>query len=202
MVRNHLEEPELGAIVSRYVTPGGRHLKLSEAGVLAMDQETRAQFGRALATDARAITDHELAELLSYEWGASLTAAWLIALDRRTVHRDRIRELLLASEIVRAGQGYCLALARFGTPEDAGILAEYLDKYLPRTDLRHDQFSALGALLYLDSQLGTNKAARYLDGDWQKWLAMGPTMQLVPDMEFHLVRKLCYLADRWMGSVT
>ncbi|KAA9160879.1 hypothetical protein FPZ12_015815 [Amycolatopsis acidicola] len=202
VVRNHLEEPELGAIVSRYVTPDTRYLKLGHAGVLGMNHAERAEFGHALAVDARAITDHELTELLDYDWRARLTAGWLIALDRRTAHRGRVRELFLASEDEGAGQGYCIALARFGTSEDATILGEYLDKYLPRIDLNLEQFWALGALLYLDSELGSDEATQYLEGGWQKWLASGPTMQLIPDVEFHLMRKLCYLAEQWMNTVS
>ncbi|WP_221937985.1 DUF6000 family protein [Nocardia otitidiscaviarum] len=35
-------------------------------------------------------------------------------------------QLLLADELVHAGWGYCLALARFGTPADADVLVTYL----------------------------------------------------------------------------
>jgi hypothetical protein len=79
--------------------------------------------------------------------------------------------LLLASELVYSGQGYCFALASFGTPQDAGLLSEYLDRYLPQTELRYDQPWALGALLHIDRKLGTRHAARFMtdDGLWQRW---------------------------------
>ncbi|MGW0543634.1 DUF6000 family protein [Streptomyces griseoincarnatus] len=51
-------------------------------------------------------------------------------------------------------------------------LTAYLDHYLPRTDLRYDQPAALGALLRLDTQLGTHHADRFTqpDGPWDQWV--------------------------------
>lgn len=46
--------------------------------------------------------------------------------------------MLLASELVYAGQGYCFALARLGAEQDAEILTAYLDHYLPRDDCQYD----------------------------------------------------------------
>ncbi|WP_219818893.1 DUF6000 family protein [Streptomyces sp. SM11] len=63
-------------------------------------------------------------------------------------------------------------MARFGTHADAEILTAYLERYLPRTDLRYDQPSALGALHHLDAQLGTHHADRFPqpDGLWEQWV--------------------------------
>ncbi|MUT92176.1 hypothetical protein GOL98_22120 [Streptomyces sp. Z38] len=110
--------------------------------------------------------------LLGYEWRSRLTAAWLIGVDRRERFRERIGDLLLASEVCFSGSAYCFALARFGTHADAEILTAYLDHYLPRTDLRYDQPAALGALLRLDTQLGTHHADRFTqpDGPWDQWV--------------------------------
>ncbi|MEV4890619.1 DUF6000 family protein [Nonomuraea sp. NPDC055795] len=47
-------------------------------GFLYLPHREAVQFGRALARDARRITDPELELLLSVEWRTRLTAAWLI----------------------------------------------------------------------------------------------------------------------------
>jgi hypothetical protein len=126
------DDPELLAAVRRYVDSGSaRYLKLLHGNALDMSGMDRTEFADAMGRDARQITDRELGTLLDSEWRSRLTAAWLIGLDRRTRFRDRLGELLLGSELVYAGQGYCLALARFETATHADILCAYLDKYLP-----------------------------------------------------------------------
>jgi hypothetical protein len=196
-MRNHLEDPDLGSIVNRYVIPDRRYRKLLHGNVLRMDHTQRLNFGRALADDARRVTDEDLDQLLTYEWRAQLTAAWLAGFTRRTRHRGRIGELLLASRLCYAGQGFCLALARFGTPEDAQLLTEYLDRYLPQLELRYDQRWALGALLYLDTRLSTDHAERFLGtgGAWQRWVEAGPSLQLDPNDQRHVVDALCSFVD-------
>ncbi|PWI12037.1 hypothetical protein DIZ27_03640 [Streptomyces sp. NWU339] len=110
--------------------------------------------------------------LLGYEWRSRLTASWLIGVDRRDRFRARIGDLLLASEVCYSGSAYCFALARLGTHADAEILTAYLDRYLPRTDLRYDQPAALGALLRLDAHLGTHHADHFIqpEGLWDRWV--------------------------------
>ncbi|WP_129593411.1 DUF6000 family protein [Streptomyces sp. C] len=44
------------------------------------------------------------------------------SIEDAALFRERIGTLLLDSEVCYAGSGYCFALARFGTAEDAGIL--------------------------------------------------------------------------------
>ncbi|MGH3393005.1 MAG: DUF6000 family protein [Actinomadura sp.] len=99
-----------------------------------------------------------------------LTAAWLIGVDRRTKFRQALADLLLESALVYAGEGYCFALARFGQPEDADILAAYLDRFLPRKDCHYNQDWAIGALLHLDQKLGTTHAQRFIapEGTWHQ----------------------------------
>ncbi|QES52557.1 hypothetical protein DEJ50_21135 [Streptomyces venezuelae] len=96
----------------------------------------------------------------------------MIGVGRRATFRERIGDLLLASEFCFSGSAYCFALARFGTHVDAEILTAYLDCYLPRTDLRYDQSAALGALLRLDAHLGTHHAERFTSpgGLWDQWV--------------------------------
>lgn len=111
------DDPELWAAIRRYVDPGsptrpGRYMKLLHGNALGIRGTERTDFMLAMGRDARQITDRELSTLLDSEWRSRLTAAWLIGLDRRTHFRDRLGEMLLDSELVYAGQGYCLALER------------------------------------------------------------------------------------------
>jgi hypothetical protein len=136
--------------------------------------------------------------LLDSDWRPRLTASWLIGLARRDQFRERIGDLLLASEVTYAGQGYCLALARFATAADAELLAAYLDAYLPQPDKRYDQHWALGALLHLDEQLKSDRAARFLTdgGLWQQWSRAEKTPAELRD----LIRQLCSAADEAMNT--
>ncbi len=200
-MRNHLEDPELGRVVNRYVTPGRRYKKLSYQNLMRMAPEDRSRFGRAFAEDARLVTDDELRNLLDYEWRARRTAAWLIGLDRRSRFREQLGDLLLASELGLAGKGYCFALARFGTEKDVQLLVAYLDRYLPRTDLSYDQAEALGALQFIDVKLGTHYAARFLQegGLWHRW-ARPESRLAAPPLLLRDISELCALADEWMAS--
>ncbi len=163
--------PEDRALIRRYVIWDPESYTTSRyhdlINPIQPDRTDLEAFETALANDAREISDEDLSTLLDLEWRSRITAAWLIALDRRIQFRDALGELLLASELVHAGIGYCIALARFAQPEDADILAAYLDRYLPRPDCRYNQDAAIGALLYLDEQLGTNRADSYL-GLWHR----------------------------------
>ncbi|MDQ0376274.1 DUF6000 family protein [Amycolatopsis thermophila] len=200
-MRNHLEDPELGRVVNRYVTPGGRYKKLSYRKLMRMAPEERLRFGRAFAEDARLVTDDELRNLLDYEWRARRTAAWLIGLDRRTRFREQLGELLLASEMAYAGKAYCFALARFGTEEDAQVLIAYLGHYLPQVDLSYDQADALGALQFIDAKIGTHHAARFLQegGLWHRW-AHPESRLTAPPLLLRDIHDLCTLADEWMAA--
>jgi len=171
-VRHIHDHPVLAAAVDRYVRPGGRYLKLLHGNFLRhLTERERDAFVASLIADARQATVPELTVLLEGEWRARLTGAVLAGIARRTSLRKRIVALLLASELVYAGQGYCYALASFGTPEDADLLTQYLDRYLPQPQLRYDQPWALGALLHIDQTLRTDHAARFTvhDGLWWHW---------------------------------
>jgi hypothetical protein len=175
-VYSQRNEPGLAAAVDRYVTAGDgivrRYLKLLHGNFAGMEHASRDTFLRSLADDARHITDHELKLLLDYGWRARLTAAWLISIVRREQFRPELNRLLLASETVYAGQGYCIALARFGTGTDADALVAYLDRYLnARPRLDYDQPWALGALLHIDERTGPDRASQFLgtNGPWYEW---------------------------------
>lgn len=197
------EDPELWAAVRRYVDPGsatrpGRYMKLLGGNLLDWDGPERIAFMQDIGRDARQITDHELSTLLDSEWRSRLTGSWLIGLDRRAQFRDRIGAMLLDSQLVYAGRGYCVALARFETAADADHLCAYLDRYLPRTDLHYDQHWAIGALLHLDERLGSNRADRFLTpgGLWEK----SATSRYGPAEQRRYLTRLCAFADDCMRA--
>lgn len=161
-MRRAFEDPELRELVHRYVTPERRYMRLLGGDLMRMAAPELQQFTTALGHAADEISPHELGILLEGGWRERHTAAWLIAVAYRTEFRERLGELLLASEVCFAGRGYCVALATFGTPADADLLASYLDHYLRRPDLYYDQADALGALLHLDTKLHTDHAAQFL----------------------------------------
>ncbi|GAA3829708.1 DUF6000 family protein [Streptomyces phyllanthi] len=191
------EEAERAKLIRRYVTPDRRYLKLG-GGLLGMSGRDRAKFLQKLGKAAGEISPGELGVLLDRGWREGKTAAWLIAVADRTEFRERLGELLLASEAPYAGHAYCVALAAFGTPADADPLVAYLDRYLPRPDLYYDQEAALGALLMLDAKLGTDHAARFLapDGLWQQWIDGPPSKDCdTPDSYREFIGQLCAFAD-------
>lgn len=113
MMRHAHEDPELLALVRRYVMPKRRYMKLSGA-FLRMQGPEYDRFLRQLSEDAGVITANEIATLLESGWRERRTAAWLVAVSRRTEFRERLGELLLANEVCCAGLAYCVALASFG----------------------------------------------------------------------------------------
>ncbi|MFF8961692.1 DUF6000 family protein [Streptomyces globisporus] len=120
------EDDELLKSIRRYVTPGRRYLKLG-GSLMGMTDRERATFLRKLGDPADEITSRELGVLLEGGWRERTTAAWLIAVANRTDFRERLGELLLAGEGPYAGQAYCVALASFGTPSDAGLWQQWID---------------------------------------------------------------------------
>ncbi|MFE6081565.1 DUF6000 family protein [Streptomyces virginiae] len=178
--------------------PGGRCLEL-DGSLMGMTEHDRSTFLRALGEDARAITPHELTVLLEGGWRERLTAAWLVAAARRTEFRERLGEMLLASEVCLAGSAYCVALATFATAADADLPAAYLDRYLRRPDLDYDQPAAMGALLHLDAELDTDHAARFLtaDGPWHQWIDGPPHKKHhdTPDSHREAIGRLCAFAE-------
>ncbi|MDX3752350.1 DUF6000 family protein [Streptomyces sp. AK08-02] len=196
-MRHAYEDPELLALVHRYVTPDRRYLRLG-GGLLRKAEPERTEFLKKLGETAAEITPRELGLLLDCGWRERRTAAWLIAVSGRTEFRERLGELLLASEVCCAGLAYCVTLTAFGTAADAELLAAYLDHYLLRPDLYYDQRAALGALLHLDTRLGTDRAARFLtpDGLWHRWLAGPPSKNTDdPDDLRRSISSLCDLVE-------
>ncbi|MCX4869435.1 DUF6000 family protein [Streptomyces sp. NBC_00825] len=187
---------ELLDVIDRYVKPPtqgvGRYLHLLHANFTREDESKRTPFLQSLSAAAHEITDEELEILLESEWRSRLTAAWLIGFDRRDHFRDVLGDLLLASRLCFSGQGYCFALARFGTDEDAQHLAAYLDRYLRRPDCQYDQHWAISALLHIDSRSGSEHAARFLapGGLWHQWNGA----QYSPSPPGRFIDELCAFA--------
>ena len=191
------EDRELADLVRRYVTPGRRYLKLGP-NLLRMDGAELDAFVAALAQDAARVAPRELELMLEGGWRERRTSAWFISVAGRTEFRERIAALLLESEVCCAGQAYCVALAGFGTTADAEILADYLERYLPRPDLDYDQPWAMGALLHMEAVLGNDRTARLIaaDGPWQRWIVGRPSnYQIDPNSFRHLVGELRAVAE-------
>ncbi|MET8974628.1 DUF6000 family protein [Streptomyces sp. NPDC004539] len=202
----HPEEIGYGYVIERYAarkdSGHARYVVLKSGRFLRPEWPHGERFAHHLIDDAATITDAELEALLGYEWRSRLTAAWLIGVDRRERFRERIGDLLLASEVCFSGSAYCFVLARFGTPADAEILTAYLDRYLPRTDLNYDQPAALGALLRLDALLGTHHADRFTEpgGLWEGWVKAGGRLghpSHVPAEQRRWTDLHCDFADGW-----
>ncbi|MFG2593062.1 DUF6000 family protein [Streptomyces sp. NPDC048438] len=201
-MRHAHEDPELLALVRRYVTPEGerrRYLKLG-GSLLRMRSPEYDRFIRDLREDAGLITADEIATLLEGSWRERRTVAWLVAVARRTEFRERLGELLLASEVCCVGLAYSVALASFGTARDADLLAAYLDRYLCRPDLAYDQAVVMGALQFVDLNRGGGQAAKFREpgGLWQEWLQEAPHQQADTDPSPHflsLIRRLCAFVD-------
>lgn len=158
---NAAEEAELIKVIRRYVTPDRRYLKLGSA-LLGMTKRERAKFTRKLGQAASEVTPRELGILLDGGWRERKTAGWLITVARRTDYRERLGELLLASEGPYAGQSYCVALTTFGTPADADLLRPTWTGICCGLTIYYDQGPAIGALLLLDTKLGADQVLRLL----------------------------------------
>ncbi|MFE7675324.1 DUF6000 family protein [Streptomyces albidoflavus] len=197
--RDPREDPELHALVRRYVMPGRRYLKLG-GPLLRMEEGEYGRFLRALREDAGAVTAEEIGVLLEGGWRERRTAAWLVAVGGRTEFRERVGGLLLESEVCCAGLAYAVVLAGFGAGRDAELLAAYLERYLRRPDLGYDQAVVWGALLHVDRD-----RAAALDGLWREWLRTAPHMRRRredpgPD-HLGLVRRLCAVVEECAEGV-
>lgn len=104
-----------------------------------------------IAAAASTISDQQIERLLKErEWRGRLCAAWFTALGKRASFVPLIGELLLASELVYAGQGYCIALGLMGGEDCARLLRSYLKVYLPLNGRVYNQDWAIGALSYME----------------------------------------------------
>ena len=120
--------------------------------------------------------------LLAYSgWRPRLVGAWLAALREMTEFDDHIGRLLVRSDVMKAGMGYCLALARFNTDRARDYLVSYLEYYLGRPELWFEQDVAMAALVYLDQRSGRKDVAPVRDA-WERFRQRRPG-DLAEDLE-------------------
>ena len=172
---------ELGApdhaFIERWITPFYQHC-LGEFQSLE----------RPLRSVYHEIDEPLVASLLTFfDWRPRLTGAIFAALRRLTPLADHIGRLLLRSDLSDAGNGYCLALVRFGTPACATYLHTYLDYYLRQPDLYFDQGMAMAALTHLDAVHETNHAAA-LKPLWVSFVVNKPHWELAQMQELFAQR--------------
>jgi hypothetical protein len=139
---------ELASLRDRLVRPF--YMAFLHGNLRFRDTAEAGALERTVSLAAREASDSDLSRLLDEpEWRGRLAAAWFIALTGRADFAHRLGELLLASELCFAGQGYCLALAMIGSQAAEDYLRDYLLKYLPPAGRHYDQQWAIGALAHL-----------------------------------------------------
>jgi hypothetical protein len=113
------------------------------------------------------ITQQHIAMLLDQQgWREAITASWFIALKRDASFIPQLRERLLPSQQVYAGQFHLVALARIGTDEACTVITDYLDTYLPVNDKVYDQLWAIGTLNHVTAD--KSSLEKYMnEGLWQ-----------------------------------
>ena len=126
------------------------YLQLLGGNFIRLDESEASGFRRAIVATASLISDSEIERLLTgRDWRGRLSAAWFVGLGKRASFVPSIDKLLLASELVYAGQGYCVALGLIGGEECQRILRDYLQRYLPVNGRVYNQDWAVGALAHL-----------------------------------------------------
>lgn len=195
-------EPPWRELSARYVKPGHRYRYLTSGNLLGLDHREVDAFGERLAEDSRVVTTEELRLLAEGGWQERITSVWLAGMDRRTELRPLVSRMLSTDDYPGPLQGCSFALARFATPDDANVLADYLDRALQVRGF--GQGWALGALLHVDEANGTANAGRFLvpDGPWDRWTTkVNPVDRQYtnPEAEKARLDKLCAFADRYMS---
>jgi len=159
---------------------------------------------RRIVEAAQTISDQDLERLLQVrEWRGRLTAAWFIGLTRRASFVQQIADLLLSSEMVYAGQGYCFALGFIGGQSCAAHLRAYLEKYLPFRGRFYDQSWALGALTHLEGAPPLEFLNPVLWTDETKVIDPWPAIQQFKDIADFLDRNKMMVSDNrslWFGA--
>ncbi|MFC5266803.1 DUF6000 family protein [Kribbella qitaiheensis] len=173
--RSDQEKAQLLRASRRWVLRGRRYRYLM-ARAFVMPRFRQRWFQWRLRRAGRRVPAEDLAVLLEGGWRERLAAIWLVAAGRRADLRPVIERGLLGDVPSGDRWSYCPALACLGTKDDARILVAYLDRALARVP-EEDGFAiqcqpeALATLMYLDEQLGTDHARRFLaaGGPWKRW---------------------------------
>ena len=115
-MRSVRDDPELAVLVRTYVSPGRRYLTLG-GNLIGMAEQQRVEFLASLADAAAQITPAELDLLLDGGWRGRKTAAWLIAVSRRTARTGTHVTVVRACHLPNWPSSVCTAvLTRFVGP--------------------------------------------------------------------------------------
>jgi hypothetical protein len=168
----------LDELYERWVTPFYVRLLHGNFRHFLLAEEVSDERGQMISAfqDCLATVDPTVVAALLHQpdWRVRLAGSWYAGLRDWPQFTDELGAMLVESQMCFAGQGYCVALACFADAASATHLCRYLDVWLPRVENRYDQDWALPALVWVDQQLGTNYAARYLapGGLWEQWAGL------------------------------
>ena len=147
-----------------------------------LSDDERFSFNENVNNALENINSEIALQLLSGEWSGwreKITGSWFCGIKGWSQFSDLIGKELVESKMTYAGQGLSFALACFANKKSIHYLMEYLDMYLPQTNLVYDQDWVMSALLWVDEQNKTNYASRYLvpGGLWEKYVS-GKSVEL------------------------
>lgn len=157
------------------------YLEILHGGFTGLQGIERKRFVSELNEACSLIKDSVIEKLLlSNNWRERIMGGWYAGLKLRDQFGPQIGELLVESDRVYAGQGYCFALGRFADETSVDYLVRYLDKYLVQLECFYDQDWAIAALMWVDERRGTNHSARYLapNGLWESFVKNKPQWSL------------------------
>jgi Family of unknown function (DUF6000) len=147
-------------LITKWVAP--YYLKILHANYAEIESaQERVEFNQQVITALAAVNEEVVIRLLQEGWREKLTGSWLCGLKNWQQFTPLLGALLVESRTC------------FATEESAAFLVTYLDTYLPRLDLQYDQHWAMPALLWVDEQLGTTYAQKFLvpGGLWEHYTA-------------------------------
>ena len=158
--------------INNWVAPYYLHILHGNYYYLLKDDE-QVSFNEKVRKALLVLDDESIQRLLSGDGREQITGSWFCGLKGWSQYADEIGAKLVESKMTYAGQGHCFALACFANDKSVKYLTEYLNIYLPRTNLHYDQAWVMPALLWVDKQNNTNNASQYLDsgGLWEKFIA-------------------------------
>jgi hypothetical protein len=174
------------------------YLRLLHANFLGETDAERATFSTMLMDATTGIPSRELRHWLQGgSWREMLVAGWVVGLRQETSLRDLARERLLASSTCYAGQGLCVAVARFADERAAQDLTAYLEQYLPVGDRQYDQEWAIGSLAWLDLvQPNSRRAERFLQKHlWTLTVGNRTVGAMDPERGIVLIKRAMEFAD-------
>lgn len=158
------------------------YLNFMNANILALPVEEQASIAARFRETLPSYSDDLLVAMLRSSWRPAKVAAWVIA-----ARHDQRFVPALTEWILRAPwhtEHLCIALAALATDEAAVGLVTYLCTLLPPTGAvgAHDESVspdwAIAGLSFVDSQLGSHRAASFLatGGPWHRFIESRPLL--------------------------